>query len=79
MLLVVTIAVNGPADVGLVEKVTVKLVAEAVVTLPAAPLLKVTTLALSVVLKPEPAIVTVVASAARSAVDVVTTGFTLAT
>lgn len=77
--LVVTMAVSGPAEAGLLTKVTVRLVAVAVVTLPVAPSLNVTTLLANVVLKPEPAIVTVAESAVRSAVDTVTTGFTVAT
>lgn len=49
---------------GLVENVTVKEVAVAVVTVPMAPLLNLTTLFAAVVLKLVPAIVTVEASAA---------------
>jgi hypothetical protein len=43
-LLVVTMAVRVPAEVGLVEKVTVSEVAVAEVTVPTAPLLKTTVL-----------------------------------
>ena len=77
-LFVVTIAVKGPADVGLVPNVTVNNVAVAVVTVPVAPLLKTTTLLPAVVSKPAPAIVMVAALAARSAVATVTTGLTVA-
>ncbi len=49
--LVVTTAVNDPADVGLVENVTVSEVAVALVTVPNAPLLKTTMLLPGVVLK----------------------------
>lgn len=59
--LVVTEAVRSPATVGLVPKVTVKLVAVAVVTVPVAPLLKVTVLLPAVVLKPNPVMTTVFA------------------
>lgn len=75
----VTMAVKLPAAVGLVPKVTVRLVADAVVTVPAAPLFKVTVLLAAVASKPKPAISTVVASASRVAVLAVTTGVTLAT
>ncbi len=72
------IAVSGPAEVGLVPKVTVSEVAEAVVTVPVAPLLKTTVLLAAVVSNPAPAMTTVAASAAKSAVAEVTTGLTLA-
>ena len=78
-LLVVTIAVKLPAAVGLVEKVTVKLVAEAAVTVPTAPLLSATVLLPGVVSNPNPLMATVVASAAIVAVLAVTTGVTFAT
>jgi hypothetical protein len=77
--LVVTTAVSCPAVLGLVEKVTVRAVAVAAVTVPAAPLLKTTVLSPGVVLKPNPLIVTVSALAAKSAVLLVTTGTTVAT
>ncbi len=77
--MVVTIAVNEPADVGLVEKVTVSDVAVAVVTVPTAPLLNCTVLLPAFVLKPVPAIVTVFALAARLAVLLVTVTGTVAT
>ncbi len=64
---VVTIEVNEPAMVGNVDKVTMIDVGVAEVTTPAAPLLKVTTLSVAVVSKPKPAMVTVVALAARLA------------
>lgn len=76
--MVVTIAVNGPAEVGLTPKVTVKELADAAVTVPVAPLLKTTVLLPGVPEKPSPAMVTVVALAARFAVDEVTIGRTLA-
>ena len=56
--LTVTIAVRLPADVGLVENVTVSEVAVAAVTVPTAPLLKITVLRLAVVSKPKPAMET---------------------
>lgn len=77
-LFVVTIAVNGPAELGFVPNVTVSEVADAVVTVPVAPLLKTTVLFPAVVSKPAPAIVTVAALAAKSAVATVTTGLTVA-
>ncbi len=72
-------AVSEPADVGLVEKVTTRLVAVAEVTVPTAPLLKTTVLLPGVVLKPKPFMVTVLAASARLAVLAVTTGRTVAT
>ncbi len=77
-LLVVTMARSGPAEVGLVPKVTVSNVAVAVVTVPVAPLSNVTRLLPAVVSKPKPAMVIVAASAARSLVATVTTGLTAA-
>lgn len=77
--MVVTTAVRLPIDVGFVEKVTVSSVAVAVVTVPTAPLLKVTELLAAVVSKPVPAIVIVVALAPKAAVLLVTVGFTVAT
>ena len=68
-----TIAVRFPA-LGLVEKVTVKAVAVAAATDPIAPLLNVTKLLATDVLKPVPAMVMVVAVAARLVVFAVTTG-----
>ena len=76
---IVTIAVKLPADVGLVENVTVSDVAVAAVTVPTAPLLNVTALLAAVVLKPVPAIVTVEAFAAKLVVAVVTVGVNRAT
>lgn len=70
--LVVTMAVNEPAEVGLVENVTTRLVAEAVVTVPTAPLLKTTVLLPAVVLNPVPVIVTVLALALKFPVLLVT-------
>lgn len=77
-LFVVMMAVSGPAEVGLVPKVTVSDVADAVVTVPVAPLLKTTVLLAAVPSKPTPAMTTVAAFAAKSAVAAVTTGLTLA-
>lgn len=75
----VTIAVRLPADVGLVEKVTVREVAEAVVTVPTAPLLNTTVLLLPVASNPNPLMVIVAASASKLVVLLVTTGLTVAT
>lgn len=76
--LTVTTAVKLPA-LGLVEKVTVSDVADAVVTVPTAPLLNVTVLLAAVVLKPNPPMTTVLAVSARFEVAAVTTGPTAAT
>lgn len=76
---VVMTEVKLPAMAGRVERVTISVVGVAEVTVPTALLLKVTTLSVAVVSKPKPAIVTVVALAARFAVLRVTTGMTLAT
>ena len=70
--MVVTVAVRLPADVGLEEKVTVKEVAVAVVTVPKAPSFNTTELLTVVVSKPKPRIVNVVASAAKLDVLLVT-------
>ena len=75
----VTIAVSEPPAAGLVEKVTVKLVAEADVTVPTALLFNVTVFCPAVGEKPKPLIVTVVALAATLVVALVTTGTTVAT
>lgn len=77
--LVVTIAVNDPANVGFVENDTVSDVAVAAVTVPTAPLLNTTVLLDAVVLKPVPVIVTVAALAARLPVELVTVTGTVAT
>ena len=77
-LLVVTIAVKLPA-VGLVEKVIVRDVAVAEVTVPTAPLLSTTLLLAAVVSNPKPAIVIVFALGERLAVLLVTAGLTVAT
>lgn len=79
MLLVVTTAVRLSAVVGLVDSVTVRDVAVAVVTVPAAPLLKTTVFRLATGSNPRPLMVKVVALAARFEVLLVTTGITLAT
>ena len=71
-------AVKFPA-LGLVEKVTVKVVAVEAVTVPIAPLLKTTVLLPTVVLNPNPRIVIVVAVEAIAAVLIVTVGITEAT
>lgn len=62
--------------VGSVDSVTISEVGVAEVTVPAAPLLNETMLSMAVVSKPKPAIVTVVAFAAKFAVLLVTTGNT---
>jgi hypothetical protein len=76
---VVRIAVNAPVDVGRVEKVIVRVVAVAAVTVPMAPLLKTTLLLAAIVEKPNPVIVIVFAVIERLAVLTVTTGMTFAT
>ena len=75
----VTTAVKLPPVCGLVVKLTVSEVAEAEATTPAAPLLKTIVLRVAVGSKPRPLITTEVASAARSAVEMVITGVTVAT
>lgn len=78
-LLVVTIAVRLPAEVGAVVRLTVSVVAVAAVTVPTAPLLKLTVLLAAVVENPTPVIVRLLAFAERRAVVfVVTTGLTSA-
>ena len=62
--LVVTDAVKSPTLVGREESETVRVVAVAAVTLPAAPLLRVRVLLLGVVSNPNPLMVSVVAPAA---------------
>lgn len=79
IVLEVTTAVKLPALVGFVEKVTVKDVAVAAVTVPTAPLLKVTELLAAVKSKPVPLIVIVLASAASPDALLVTTGRVVAT
>lgn len=79
ILFVVTTAVRLPAVVGLVDSVTVREVAVAAVTVPAAPLLKTTVFLLATGSNPRPLMVRVVALAARFDVLLVTTGITLAT
>lgn len=76
---VATMAVNGPAVLGVVVNVTVSWVAVAALTLPTAKPLKSTVLSPGVVLKPKPSIVMLEALAARSAVLLVITGTTVAT
>jgi len=71
---VVTIAVRLPVVLGGVVKLTVNNVVVAEVTLPKAPLLKVTVLLPAVVSKPVPAMVNVVALIARLFVFEVTVG-----
>ena len=70
----VTIAVKLPIMLGGVVKFTVNEVVVAEVTLPTAPLLKVTVLLAAVVLNPVPAMVSVVALLARLLVFEVTVG-----
>ena len=77
--MVVTTAVKLPEVVGWLESRTLSAVAVAAMTVPAAPLLNVTTLLAAVVSKPNPLIVRVVARAERSVVALVTTGSTFAT
>ena len=76
----VKVAVRLPAEVGLVSKVTVKAVGVALVTLPTAPLLKVTRLLVSTGSKPEPLMTSVDALAERLRDELATTtGTTVAT
>ena len=77
--LLVTTAVKLPTDVGLVPKVTVSEVAVADVTVPVAPLLNTTELLASVVLNPNPRMITVFAVITCGAMLDVTTGLTVAT
>lgn len=79
MLLLVTTAVRSIAVAGVVENRTVSDVGEADVTVPTAPSLNTTVLFAAVVSKPNPLIVSVVASARRLDVLAVTTGVTVAT
>lgn len=72
-------AVKLPAVSGPVVMLTVNAVAVALVTVPAALLLKAIVLLAAVVLKPKPLIVMVVALAAKASVRLVTTGMTVAT
>lgn len=75
----VTEAVRLPATVGFVLKVTVKLVVVAEVTVPTAPLLKVTVLLAATELNPTPVITTVLAVIAWAVVALFTVGTTVAT
>lgn len=68
-----------PATVGLVLKVTVKLVVVAAVTVPTAPLLKVTVLFPATGLNPTPVMTTVLAVIAWAVVELFTVGTTVAT
>lgn len=77
--MVVTRAVKLPALVGLVVNVTTSWVAVADVTVPTAPLLNTTVLLAAVKSKPKPAMVTVLAFAAKLLVLLVTTGRAVAT
>jgi len=70
----VTTAARLPVLLGFVEKVTVNWVAVALVTVPTAPLLKVTVLLAAVVSNPVPAMVMVLALIARLLVLEVTVG-----
>ncbi len=76
---VVTTAVKLPSAVGLVLKVTVSEVVDAVVTVPTAPLLNTTVLLAAVELNPNPAITMVLAVIVALLVLLVTTGVTVAT
>ncbi len=69
-----TTAVSDPASVGLVVNVTVRDVAVAEVTVPSAPLLRVTMLLAATESNPSPLMVTDVAFAATVVVLLVTTG-----
>lgn len=75
---VVTDAVKLPAVVGVVLNDTINSVGVAEVTMPTAPLLKVTELSPTVVSNPKPVIVTDEAFAAKFDVALVTTGVTVA-
>ena len=75
---VVTTTVRLPAVVGFVENVTVSVVAVAAVTVPMAPLSKVTVFSAATVLKPAPVIVIEDALAANDVVAAVTAGATVA-
>ncbi len=77
--LVVTTAVKLPSAAGLFANVTVNDVVVAEVTVPVAPLLKVTELLPAVALKPKPAMTTVLAVIEAAVVLTVTTGMTVAT
>ena len=77
--MLVTIAVNATGDVGFVLKLTVSDVVVAAVTVPTAPLLKTTVLLAAAVSKPNPLMESVVSSASRLAVLLVTTGTTVET
>jgi len=77
--LVVTIAVTLPAVFGLTENVTVSEVDLATVTVPIAPLLRVTTFRAATGSKPRPLIVIVVAVARTLALLAVMIGATAAT
>src|SRR5207253_2543161 len=76
---IVITAVRLPSTVGLVENVTVREVGVAAVTVPTAPLLKVTVLFPGVGSKPKPVIVTVLAVWERLAMFAVTKGVVVAT
>lgn len=69
-----TTAVSDPASVGFVVNVTVSDVADAEVTVPSAPLFRVTMLLAATESNPSPLMVTVVALAATVVVLLVTTG-----
>ena len=76
---VVTIAVKLPTVLALVENVTVSAVAVAAVMIPAAPLLNRIVLSSTVVLKPKPLIMMLVALTLKLAVLLVIKGLTVAT
>lgn len=75
----VTVAVKLPAPLGFLENCTVKAVAVALVTVPSASLLNATILPKLVDAKPNPLMVTLVASGERLERRLVITGATVAT
>ena len=79
MPLEVTVAVKLPAALGFLENSTVKEVAVALETVPSAPLLNATVLPKRVDAKPNPLMVTLVASGERLESWLVITGATVAT
>ena len=79
MLFVETTAVKLPAEVGFVEKVIVSDVEVAEVTTPTAPSLNTTALLAAMLSKPNPSMVSVLASAANGSLLVVSNGMTFAT
>lgn len=74
--MVVTTAVKLPTAAGFTAKVTVRLVAEALVTLPLAPLLNTTVFLEATASKPKPLITMVPELIAKFVVELVITGVT---